>query len=120
MSKEKETISIPKPIDSHEICWAEITKRINKVKGRYFVYVLINKENVIYVGRSFNLYSRLCLHKYQKQFDSVYLEEYKTYAQCCEAEKYLIKHYIPIENIYVGYHKKMIINSNAYKTKQHE
>ena len=102
MSEEKQTIDILEPIDSITICWSEITKILNKVKGRYFVYLLINKDDVIYVGRSFNLYSRLCSHKYQKKFDSVYLEEYKTYAQCCQAEKYLIKHYYPIENSYLG------------------
>jgi len=101
MSKEQ-TIAIPEPIDSFEICWTEITKRLQKVKGKYFVYLLISKDDVIYVGRTLNLYSRLCYHKYDKQFDSVYLEEYKTYPQCCQAEKYLIKHYYPIENIYLG------------------
>lgn len=105
MNNKKGIKVIPEPIDSITISWAEITQRINKVKNRYFVYLLINKDDVIYVGRSFNLFSRLSWHKYRKQFDSVYLEEYKTYAQCCEAEKYLIKYYIPTENIYVGYHK---------------
>lgn len=69
------------------INWGEITQKLNKVKGRFFVYLLLKNEEVIYVGRSFNLSCRLYWHKYRKEFDKVYLAEYKTYAECCKAEK---------------------------------
>ena len=57
------------------ISWSEITQKLNKVAGRYFVYLLIKDDEVIYVGRSFNLSSRLSWHKYRKDFDTIYLVE---------------------------------------------
>lgn len=80
------------------INWSDITHKIHKVKGRYFVYLLANGNNIVYVGRSFNLFCRLSWHKYRKKFSKVYLAEYETYKECCEAEKKLTKYFSPIEN----------------------
>lgn len=80
------------------IDWSEITQKLNKVNGRYFVYLLINDNEVIYVGRSFNLFCRLSWHKYRKHFDKIYLAEYQAYNECCQAEKILTQHYKPIHN----------------------
>ena len=86
------------------IDWDDITQRLNELKGRYFVYLLLKNEDVIYVGRSFNLSCRLSWHKYRKDFDKVYLAEYKTYDECCQAEKQITKYYSPVENkLWVNY-----------------
>lgn|SRR5690554_3971021 len=83
---------------------SEITQKLNKVKGRYFVYLLLKDDEVIYVGRSFNLFCRLSWHKYRKDFKDVYLAEYETYAECCQAEKQITKYYSPVENkLWVNY-----------------
>ena len=80
------------------ISWSDITQKLNKVAGRYFVYLLIRDDEVIYVGRSFNLSCRLSWHKYRKDFNTIYLAEYKTYDECCQAEKQITKYYSPSEN----------------------
>ena len=86
------------------IDWDDITQRLNKLKGRYFVYLLLKNEDVIYVGRSFNLSCRLSWHKYRKDFNKVYLAEYKTHEECCQAEKQITKYYSPVENkLWVNY-----------------
>lgn len=87
------------PIMEYIISWAQITQKLNKVKGRYFVYLLIKQDEVIYVGRSFNLFCRLSWHKYRKDFKDVYLAEYETYNECCKAEKQITKYYSPAHNL---------------------
>lgn len=80
------------------IYWSDITQKLNKVAGRYFVYLLIKNDEVIYAGRSFNLSCRLAYHKYRKDFDTIYLAEYNSYLECCQAEKRITKYYSPAEN----------------------
>lgn len=77
---------------------SEITQKLNRVKGRHFVYILLDNNMVIYVGRSRNLSDRLHHHKHTKHFDSVNLYEYDNYTTCCIAEKELVKHYKPTLN----------------------
>jgi predicted GIY-YIG superfamily endonuclease len=93
-----EAIAFAKPLLCAVISRSEITQKLNKVKGRYFVYLLINNDEVIYVGRSFNLSCRLSWHKYRKDFKDVYLAEYNSYYECCKAEKQITKYYSPREN----------------------
>jgi predicted GIY-YIG superfamily endonuclease len=101
---EMKNIAFLKPILCAVISWSEITQKLNKVRGRYFVYLLLNNDEVIYVGRSFNLFPRLSWHKYRKNFKHVYLAEYETYAECCQAEKQITKYYSPVENrLWVNY-----------------
>jgi predicted GIY-YIG superfamily endonuclease len=96
---KKEEAAFGKPILELLISWSDITQKLNKLKGRYFVYLLLKDDEVIYVGRSFNLSTRLSWHKYRKDFKTIYLVEYKTYAECCNAEKQITKYYSPFENI---------------------
>ena len=83
---------------------SEITQKLNRVKGRHFVYILLDSNMVIYVGRSRNLSDRLHHHKHTKAFDSVNLYEYDNYNTCCIAEKELVKHYKPsLNKLWVKY-----------------
>ena len=89
------------PIFGALIFWNEITSKLNKVKGRHFVYLLINdNKGVVYVGMSFNLCSRLYYHKYRKEFHKIYILEYETIYKCRDAEHNLIKYYNPLHNGY--------------------
>ena len=82
----------------------EITQKLNRVKGRHFVYILLDNSIVIYVGRSRNLSDRLHYHKHTKDFNSINLYEYDAYDTCCIAEKELVKHYKPMLNkLWVNY-----------------
>jgi predicted GIY-YIG superfamily endonuclease len=87
------------PILTAIISHSEITQKLNKVKGRYFVYCLLKGDEIIYVGRSINLACRLAWHKYRKDFTDVAISEYETYKECCKAEKQITKYYMPIENL---------------------
>jgi len=55
----------------HAFCNTEvIDKRLKKMKGTPFVYFLYDIEgNLIYIGRSMNIYERLKTHKQYKEFD---------------------------------------------------
>ena len=86
------------PIFECKIQWSDISKSLGKVRGRYFVYLLISDDEVIYAGRSQCLYERLSQHKYRWEFDSVYLLEYAQHHECAEAEKKVVLHYAPKEN----------------------
>ena len=88
-----------KNIGEHYITWNDITKPLEKVKGRHFVYCLMKQGEVIYVGRTCNLYTRLSQHKYRFLFDEIYLTEYNNYVDCCIAEQEGIMEYQPIHNI---------------------
>jgi len=87
------------PIREAHISWDDITKKLERVRNRHFVYLLLNKRDVVYVGMTSNLYGRLVWHKYRKQFNSVYLIEYQTIYKCSNAEKSIIKYYSPELNI---------------------
>ena len=76
----------------------QITLDLMKVTGRHFVYVLEKNQNVVYVGRSSNLYSRLVSHKSKKYFDVIMLYEYTDKGQCSDCEYFGIKHYKPMLN----------------------
>jgi hypothetical protein len=86
------------PIGEYQIQWSDISKVLGKVRGRFFVYLLIKNKEVIYAGRSQCLYERLCQHKYRWEFDSIYLLEYAQYHECAAAEKKIVLHYAPKEN----------------------
>ena len=76
-----------KNIGEHYIRWEDITKPLEKVKARHFVYCLMKQDEVIYIGRTRNLYVRLSQHKYRFSFDEIYLTEYNNYDDCCIAEQ---------------------------------
>lgn len=68
-------------------------------KGSYFVYFLINKNKIDYIGVSESLYSRLIQHKCTKQFQEVLLLKFDNYNKMLEAEKELIDMFNPSLNI---------------------
>jgi hypothetical protein len=76
----------------------EIILALMKANKRHFVYLLEKNNQVIYVGRSSNLYSRLMAHKSNKDFDSVKLIEYIDRGQMVDAEFYFIKYHNPVLN----------------------
>jgi len=87
------------PVFEATISWSEITNSLKKLKGRHFVYLLLKGSEVIYVGRSSNLYNRLVWHKYRKDFINIHLAEFKTHLDCRHAEKKIVKYYLPEKNI---------------------
>jgi len=55
------------------IYYDEINTSLIKLKGIYIVYMLCETRNIIYIGKSKNIYKRLKEHKYQKNFKYVVL-----------------------------------------------
>lgn len=96
--KTKFNEQIEKASDIYRLERNQITLDLMKVTGRHFVYVLQKNQNVIYVGRSSNLYSRLVSHKSKKDFDVIMLYEYTDQGQCRDCEYFGIKHYKPTLN----------------------
>ncbi len=76
----------------------EIQKIPAKVKYRNFVYMLKYKDEIIYVGRSKNLRLRLSVWKNCRDFNKVYLCEYSTHKENCQAERFYINYYKPTYN----------------------
>jgi hypothetical protein len=70
-----------------------------KYKGYYFVYFLINKNKIDYIGITESLYSRLIHHKCTKQIEEVLLLKFDNYYKMLEAEKELIDIFNPPLNI---------------------
>jgi len=90
--------NLEEPILTCSIKREQITQKLRKVRGRYFVYILKNIDEVIYVGRSYNLACRLMWHKYRKDFNHVLIAEYSSYHECRKAEKVITKLLQPLEN----------------------
>lgn len=59
-------------------------------KGIYYVYFLINNDNIDYIGISESIYSRLVNHKMTKTFQNVLLLKFDDYQDMLNAEKQLI------------------------------
>ena len=76
----------------------EIPKIPARVRYRNFVYMLTRNEEIIYVGRSTNLRLRLSGWKNCRDFDKVYLCEYLTHTENCQAERFYINHFKPAYN----------------------
>lgn len=79
-------------IDDFNICWSEY-------KGRFFVYFLIYKNKIIYVGHTKSLYHRIICHKQSFEFDRFGLIEYNTYEESLIEERSWIRYHQPIFNI---------------------
>lgn len=69
---------------------SEVNVQIMQVAGRNFIYLLCDKDEVIYTGRTRNLYARLLFHKMYKKFTDVILLEYSA-DDIPEAEKQIVK-----------------------------
>ena len=87
------------PIGEYSFEWEYITVCLITLKNRHFVYLLLDGDIPNYIGRTSNLYQRLITHKNHKQFNKIYLCEYKTKYQSIQAEKNLIRYYSPKLNV---------------------
>jgi hypothetical protein len=71
----------------------------NQYKGRFFVYFLMHKGLIIYIGHSQNLYERIVCHKQRFEFDRFALIEYSTYNESLIEERFWINYHKPIYNV---------------------
>lgn len=78
---------------------SDITHVLKRAWGYFFVYVLSDNDNIIYIGASSNIYNRLMQHKGQKIFDTVLLIELPTKEDLRAMEKKLIMKYEPKYNV---------------------
>jgi excinuclease UvrABC nuclease subunit len=78
----------------------DINSSLKTLKGLTFCYLLFEKENVVYVGNSKNIYKRLKEHKYKKEFNSVQLFECKNEFVSKKIERQLIYELTPKYNVY--------------------
>jgi len=78
---EKEMMSsgyLEKSLKRAVIEITEVNIQLMQVSGRYFIYLLCNKDEIIYAGRTMNLYARLISHKMYKKFTDVIIIEYSS------------------------------------------
>jgi hypothetical protein len=68
----------------------ETDVRLMKVSGRSFIYLLCDKSEVVYAGRTRNLYARMLCHKMYKKFTDIILLEYSS-NEISKVEKQIIK-----------------------------
>lgn len=66
--------------------------------GCYFVYFLMLNEEVVYIGRTSDLYSRVCAHNSTKEFDKIVASEFTTKAAMKRIEVDLINLHKPVFN----------------------
>lgn len=69
---------------------SEANVQLMQVAGRNFIYLLCDKDEVIYAGRTKNLYARLLFHKMYKKFTDIILLEYSA-NDISDAEKQIVK-----------------------------
>ena len=69
---------------------SEANVKLMQVAGRNFIYLLCDKDEVVYAGRTRNLYARMIFHKMYKKFTDVILLEYST-DDISDAEKKIVK-----------------------------
>lgn len=78
---------------------ADINVKLNKLNGYAYNYVLALGDEIVYIGYSSSLYSRLVYHKQTKIFDKVLLIEFTNKRAALSLEKKLIKEYRPKHNV---------------------
>lgn len=89
----------------------EINNSLIELKGIYFVYYLLDKESVIYIGSTQNIYHRLKDHRYMKyyhtkqykflkQFDSVKMVSFDSEINAKRFERYELNRLKPEYNIF--------------------
>lgn len=76
----------------------EVIKITPNVRRRNFVYMLVKKKEIIYVGRTSDLRVRLFGWQRCREFDKVYLCEYLEHKENCSAERAYINYYKPKYN----------------------
>jgi predicted GIY-YIG superfamily endonuclease len=72
---------------------------IKKTKDRFFVYMLMKENNIVYIGRTKNLKTRLEIQdRSNKDFNKIVITENINQFQNIEKEKRYIKYFKPIYN----------------------
>ena len=94
-----ESLFLPPPLATYTMKKTDIDVSLIEDRNKFFVYLLILSGQIVYIGRTSNLYSRMYGHKYKKDFTDVILFEYNSYKEICKVENTLIKIYKPICNI---------------------
>ena len=92
-------LHLPPPIATFSMEKTDIDVSLMEDRNKFFVYLLTLNGEIVYIGRTSNLYSRMYSHKYKKDFTNVLLFEYNSYKEICKVENTLIKIYKPIYNI---------------------
>lgn len=86
-----------------------INHKLSVLYGRYFVYFLMSGGEIVYVGKSKDLYTRLDQHLYDKCFEYVLVAEFRSEYAMNESERKMISFFRPKYNIvnkntYIYYH----------------
>lgn len=85
LCNEKEhAISYTKDLTAHQI--KKFSKPLTDITGVYF---LIDNDEIVYVGQSLNVYSRISAHKKDKDFDKVFVIKCQK-EELTEIERYYI------------------------------
>lgn len=77
----------------------EINVQLNNLNGFPYNYILCLADEIIYIGYSSSIYTRLFCHKHSKNFDKIIIVEFTNKKQALFMEKKLIKQYKPKYNI---------------------
>jgi excinuclease UvrABC nuclease subunit len=94
-----ESLFLPPPIATYSMDKTGIDVSLMEDRNKFFVYLLILNGEIVYIGRTTNLYSRMNSHKHKKDFTKVIMFEYNSYKEICKVETTLIKIYKPFYNI---------------------
>lgn len=70
----------------------------DKYNYKYYIYFLIDKDKVVYIGRTGDINLRLKNHFRDKQFNRVFLLYIRKYERAFQLEKRLIEALIPKYN----------------------
>lgn len=89
---------LEKSLTSCVIDRSDINVRLLQLHRRSFVYILCDKSEIIYIGRTRDLYTRLTTHKMYRFFDEIILIEFNT-EDVNKYEKILIKLFSPTYNV---------------------
>lgn len=77
---------------------SKLSSKLRQMFGKGFIYLLCDGSNVIYVGKTKNIYNRLFDHKYTKKFTDVILLGFNLYLK--DAEFMYIRQFMPTQNIH--------------------
>lgn len=74
-------------------------------ENEYMVYFLIFNEEIVYVGKSLKVYTRIETHKLDKHFNKVFYLNQPNEKTALEQESYYIKKFNPLYNKYATTHE---------------
>ena len=80
------------------------SKLLRQYKKANFVYFIMDRQNIAYVGSTTNISARISQHKKDKVFNHVLLIKYDTHENMYFAEKAIISSFKPVRNkrIYIN------------------